>query len=106
VSIRWEARDEMPDARPVALFYGEQAAGPWTPIATELENSGSYVWRIDSQVPDQVYLRLEVRDAAGNMAEFIPADPVNLERQRPQGHLRNVRPVNPSARGPKSYQFY
>ncbi len=105
LTIHWEATDAMLAARPVALSYSPTPGGPWTTIAAGLENSGAYVWRLDNRVPDRVYLRLEVRDEAGNVQSFEAADPVSLDPVRPRGVIRGVRPVTdtPSARGPQWY---
>ncbi len=98
IIIRYEANDALLAARPVTLQFSTQPGGRWTTIASGLDNSGSYSWRFDNTVPDRVYLRLEVRDEAGNVAAFEAADPISLDRVLPQGRLRNVRPIGESAR--------
>jgi hypothetical protein len=98
ISIRWEAADQMLAARPIALAYGQSATGPWTVLASGLENSGHYDWRPDSRVPDRMFLRLEVRDEAGNIQTVESLDPLTLVRTRPQGRILGVRPVGDSAR--------
>ncbi len=105
IIIRYEANDSMLAARPVTLQFSTQPGGRWTTIASGLDNSGSYSWRFDSTVPDRVYLRLEVRDEAGNVAAFEAADPISLDRVLPQGRLRNVRPIGESARANRSAQI-
>ena len=96
LTIRWEASDEVPDPRPISLAFSSGAHGPWTPIASGLENTGSYHWRLDNRVPDRIYLRIEIRDEAGNVGTYETADPVSLDRHRPEGHIRGVRSVAPS----------
>jgi hypothetical protein len=91
--VTWEVTDDMLDVRPVSLSVGEASAGPWTPIASGLENSGSYTWRIEGRMPPMVYLRLEARDAAGNVAVYDSPQPISLDRSRPAGKIRDVRPV-------------
>jgi len=92
--IHWEAADDAIDPRPVTLLFSESASGPWTPIASGLENSGSYQWSLDSRVPARVFLRIEVRDEAGNTGSHTLADAVTLDRNRPQGKIRGVRAIN------------
>jgi hypothetical protein len=92
--ITWEASDDLLDVRPISLRFAEAAGGPWTPIASGLENSGSYTWRLDGRVPPKIYLRLEVRDEAGNLGVFDSGEPISLDRSRPEGRIRGVRPVN------------
>ncbi|HXT59521.1 MAG TPA: hypothetical protein VN699_12850 [Pirellulales bacterium] len=96
--IVWEADDERLAARPVSLRMSETQEGPWHTIASGLENSGRYVWRIDQRTPKQVYLRLEVRDEAGNVRIDDSTEPVAIERVRPQGRIRDVRPSGEASR--------
>lgn len=91
LAIRWEATDMALADRPVSLFYSSSADGPWTPIAVELENTGTYAWAAEGQVPTKVYLRLEVRDAAGNLGIFESREPVSLDPLRPSVRIREVR---------------
>src|SRR6185437_1415340 len=91
--IRWEASDELPDSRPISLLLSDRPGGPWTAFASGLENTGSYTWRLDNRVPEQLYLRIEARDQAGNLGIYETPEPITLDRQRPQGRLRSVRPV-------------
>lgn len=95
--IEWEATDDVLDTRPISLSFSTAAQGPWTPIAAGLENTGSYRWRLDSRVPDRIYLRLDARDEAGNVGSFETAEPVALDRQRPEGRIRGIRAVGPGA---------
>jgi hypothetical protein len=101
MTIRWEASDAQLAARPITLAFAEQAGGPWQPIASGLENTGRYTWRLDHRVPDSVFIRIEVRDQAGNTATAVTTEPVTLDRVRPKGRIRDVRPTTSSARGPK-----
>jgi hypothetical protein len=92
MTIGWEASDARLAERPVTLLFSEQPAGPWSTIAAGLENTGRYVWQLDGRVPDRIYLRLEVRDAAGNVEASQLNTPVLLDRLRPRGRIRDVRP--------------
>ncbi|MBI3836528.1 MAG: hypothetical protein HY288_01165 [Planctomycetia bacterium] len=98
LAIRWEASDEVPDPRPISLAFSAGAHGPWTPIASGLENTGSYHWRLDNRVPERIYLRVEIRDEAGNLGIYETNEPVSLDRHRPEGHIRGVRPVGQAER--------
>lgn len=91
--IRWQATDTNLEHRPVALFYSSFAEGPWSTIASGLENTGSYVWRIERHIPGRFFLRLEVRDSAGNVATYHTPEPITLNRAQPTGTLLDVRPV-------------
>lgn len=93
VIIHWEAGDELLGERPIALAFSPTADGPWTTIADQLENSGEFVWRLEAGVPEQFYVQLKVRDEAGNEQTVESREPVMLDRQRPIGHIRQIRPT-------------
>ncbi len=104
--VRWEAADAVLAARPITLLFSDRQGGPWSTIAAGLENSGVYPWRFDNRVPDRVYLRLEVRDDAGNVGQFETQSPVGLDPSRPSGHLRTVQPAPDESGRVQTYQFY
>ncbi len=91
--VSWTASDSNLEPRPIALFYSSFPNGPWSTIASGLENTGNYTWRIERHVPGRFYLRLEARDTAGNVATYQASAPVELARPQPTGRLRNVRPI-------------
>jgi len=98
--LRWRAADDNLEARPISLFYSSRPTGPWSAAATGLQNTGEYAWRLERYVPTQFYLRLEVRDTAGNLAAYQTVEPIRLDRPEPTGSLRAVEPVDPTAAAP------
>lgn len=93
LSIRWTANDSNLEDRPVSLYYGSYANGPWSAIATQLPNNGSYTWRMERHLPERFFVRLEVRDQAGNITARETPTPITINRTQPTGTLRGVRPV-------------
>ena len=91
--VSWQADDRMLADRPVSLFYSSSRVGPWLPIAEGLENNGRYAWPIGERTPGKFYLRLEVRDAAGNVGVHEMSEPIEIDRSRPTIHIRGVRAV-------------
>ena len=89
--LQWQANDDNLQPRPVGLYFSSSPNGPWTPIATGVSNSGHYRWRLERHVPTEIYIRLEVRDTAGNVTTVSTPDPVRLARQRPTGRIRAIR---------------
>ena len=77
--LRWRVDDEHLESRPIGLFYSSRPAGPWSTIATSLENNGEYAWHVERHVPSQIYLRIEARDLAGNKAAYQTSDPVTVD---------------------------
>lgn len=93
LDIRWTASDEHLGNRPVTLSFSAKPDGPWTTIAASLPNSGQYYWRVDSRVPAEFYLRLEVRDEAGNVAVHRLDQPLQSAGLTPKGSIRGFEPV-------------
>ena len=91
--ISWQADDKMLAARPVSLSFSPSRSGPWLPIASGLENTGRYAWPMDNRTPPQFYLRLEVRDEAGNVGVHETSTPITIDQSRPTIRVRDVRPV-------------
>ena len=92
LDIRWEASDANLGSRPITLSLGERADGPFAPLAAGLPNSGQYLWEFDPRSPRQIYLRLEVRDEAGNIAIDQLNEPIKVEGLEPKGRIRNFNP--------------
>ena len=100
--ITWEAADERLAPRPISLRMSQSPDGPWHTIASGLENTGHYAWRIDQRTPQRFYLRLEVRDEAGNVRIDDATEPVTVERFRPRGHIRDVRSAEDAGRNSRT----
>ena len=90
LEVHWQAKDARLARRPVSLLFSDTPGGPWSPIASGLPNNGVYHWRVDSRVPNEIYLRLEVRDEAGNMAAHELQRPIPNDGLVPQGRIRGL----------------
>jgi hypothetical protein len=97
LTLRWRAEDENLLPRPVALFYSSRPAGPWSAIAAELVNTGEYAWRVERHVPDRCYLRLEVRDTAGNRAAYQTLEPIAINNLPSDARPQLVGPTDSEA---------
>jgi hypothetical protein len=93
LDIRWEAADANLASRPVTISISDQPDGAFTPIAAGLPNSGQYFWDFDPRSPRLVYLRLEVRDEAGNVAVDQLTEPIKIEGLQPRGRIRGFNPA-------------
>lgn len=93
LDIRWEVMDESIGDHAITLLFSEQPAGPWTTIAAGLPNTKQYYWSVDPNTPRQIYLRLEVRDEAGNATEHQLVEPISTTGLVPKAFIRSVRPV-------------
>jgi hypothetical protein len=99
LDIRWDADDLKMASRPITLLFSGTPDGPWSTIAAGLPNDGQYFWRVDPRTPQQIYLRLEVRDEAGNVGVHQLADPIGVEGLAPRGHIRGLSPAEDTSRG-------
>jgi hypothetical protein len=90
VEIRWQAADEHLAALPILLEYAAGADGPWTEIDRPLTNSRQYFWNVDAKVPRRVFLRLTVRDEAGNQGVHTLSKPISLAGLTPAARIRNL----------------
>ena len=102
LDIRWLASDDALGDRPITLMFSEQPAGKWTTIAAGLPNTGQYFWKVDRNVPQKIYLRLEVYDDAGNLGDHQLVEPVNTRGLIPKAIIRSVRPVAPKTEANRS----
>ena len=93
LDIRWNANDANLAARPITLLLSDSPGGDWSTIASGLPNTGQYFWRVDARVPDRFYLRLEVRDEAGNTATDQLSEPILSVGLVPKGRIQGLEPV-------------
>lgn len=88
--IQYAANDVNICDRPVTISMSTHRDGPWTPIASGLENTGNYVWTMPKDVPYQFYVKVEACDRAGNTGGCCYHDPVKVDLTRPKGTILGV----------------
>ena len=96
LDIQWKASDDNLAERPVTLEYTNNPAVGWQTVVDNLPNTGQFSWRVDRHVPQQVYLRLEVSDLAGNLGVHELPQPINTRGLVPKAWIRTVRPTSES----------
>jgi hypothetical protein len=107
--LAWTASDRNLAASAIVLEWAERKEGSWVPISPEpLANNlpeqaasgldrqnvptGSYSWQIPDRMPPKVYLRLSVRDTAGNVAVAETREPVIIDLFQPDIEMVTVHP--------------
>jgi hypothetical protein len=89
--LTWKATDENLPSNPITLLWSETPNGNWQTIAADVTNSGRFSWILPkSPMPPRVYLRLMVRDQAGNVAYDETPEPVSIDLLEPEGHLKGL----------------
>jgi hypothetical protein len=93
LAISWTATDKNLGAHSITLSYSEQSGGPWNPIASNVENTGRYIWQMPSGVPYRFHVRVEATDRAGNIGSADTSAPVIVDLAQPKGVILNVEPA-------------
>jgi hypothetical protein len=93
LTIHWKATDSNLGQRPITVSYAEQAAGPWTPIVSNLENTGSYLWQLPAGVPSRFLVRVEASDLVGNIGMAQMPEPILLDLSQPTVSIVAVEPI-------------
>jgi hypothetical protein len=88
--LSWLASDRNLAPNPVAIEYTENPDQPWQVIAKELPNTGRYSWTLPAGIQAQVYLRISVRDQAGNVGVAETKRPELVDLSVPEGRLLGV----------------
>lgn len=101
LKINWQASDEHLGPRAVSLAYSSSPRGPWLPLALGVPNDGGHVCRFDQQAPDSVYLRIEVRDEAGNLGAFSTKTSIPVEKRQVNMRFAGAEPSEKPKNGPK-----
>lgn len=97
LNLRWRVQDNNLEPRPISLYFSSRPTGPWSAIATNLEDTGQYAWRVERYVPTRIYLRIEARDTAGNLAAFQTREPVEFSASAVKAQLRGTQSAGSSA---------
>jgi hypothetical protein len=88
--IMWEAKDKNLTSQPITLEWAQEKNGPWNTIQANLPNTGRHSWQLPPGVPVYVYLRVRVRDRAGNEGIAATDQPQLADTSEPEGKLIGV----------------
>jgi hypothetical protein len=90
IVISWSASDKNLKPEPIDLSFANRPEGPWQPIAKNLRNDGSYRWPLTRELGEDLYIRMEVSDLAGNCTVVQTPQPVVIDRSRPKAHVVGI----------------
>jgi hypothetical protein len=94
LTLIWTAKDRNLGSNPITLEWAESPTSPWQTIATNQPNTGRYAWTLPASIPSHVYLRMTIRDAAGNVGVAVTDRPQLVDVSEPEGRLLRVTPLN------------
>jgi RNA polymerase sigma factor (sigma-70 family) len=67
VDLTWTSEDANLEDMPIQFEWSGQKDGPWIPIVHGLlPNTGHFEWHLPDKMPRELYVRIHVRDKAGN----------------------------------------
>lgn len=95
IQIRWRTQDIHPSDKPISLYYSANPNGPWEPISTWRQDTGSFSWGVGPGVPAQIYIRVMSRDSAGNVAKVDSTQPLLVDLTRPSARIIDVEVLTP-----------
>lgn len=83
--LSWKASDRNLSPEPITLEWAERRDGPWQPIGgSQLPNTGRHSWQVPANAPPSVFLKLSVRDTAGNIAVAQTSEPILVDLTVPE----------------------
>ena len=91
--INYAVNDANLSLRPNRLSWSRSPEGPWTLIEEGLRNEGRYLWTVDRNTPDRIFLRLESHDRAGNRGVHNLSQAIDVSGLVPRGTIYGVEPV-------------
>jgi len=94
--INYSVSDDFLTLRPITLGYSSHPDGPWIIMEDGLRNEGRYVWKVQPNVPDRVFLRIEAIDKAGNVGVHVLSQAIDVSGLVPRGTIHGVVPVGTS----------
>ncbi|MCE9607812.1 MAG: hypothetical protein K8U03_23240 [Planctomycetia bacterium] len=101
MQIKWDAADDHLGPQAVTLSYSAAPQGPWKPLVIGIGSSGVHLCEFDPQGPDYAYLKIEVRDEAGNIGSHTTTNAIPIEKRRMQVTFAGATKPEGQSQGPK-----
>ena len=91
--INYSVADDYLSLRPITLAWSPTQQGPWKVIEAGVRNEGRFVWDVDRELPDKIFLKIEASDRAGNVGVHVLSRPIDVSGLVPRGRIHGVTPV-------------
>ena len=90
--------DELTKLREEILYMGglvedqiQKAVNSLVERDSDLANTGYHTWKLPSQIPGKVYLKMSITDLAGNTAVAESAEPVTIDLTEPEAKITGLK---------------
>ena len=91
--INYKVADPLLTLRPITISYAANPAGPWEIVKEGARNESRLAWKVSREVPEQIFLKIEAVDRAGNIGTHVLSQPVDVSGLVPRGTIHGVTPV-------------
>jgi len=91
--INYKVADRLLTLRPITISYAANPAGPWEIIKEGARNDDRLAWKVGREVPEQLFLKIEAVDRAGNIGTHVLSQAVDVSGLVPRGTIHGVTPV-------------
>ena len=91
--INYKVADPLLTLRPITISYAANPAGPWEIIKEGARNDDRFAWKVSREVPEQIFLKIEAIDRAGNIGTHVLSQAVDVSGLVPRGTIHGVTPV-------------
>jgi hypothetical protein len=92
--ITWTAKDKNLGPDPITISYAEESNGEWKPIASNIRNTGKYVWQMPPNTPYRFLIRVHATDRAGNMGSDQTLNAVVADLATPETVILGADPIS------------
>ncbi len=86
MTVYWTASDVHLRTKPITISYSATKDGPWTPLASQLDNTRVHVvdtHTVNPKLPFEFYLKVEAVDEAGNVGSAVTPNTVKIDTKIP-----------------------
>jgi Tfp pilus assembly protein PilF len=82
-AVEWEAVTANPVDRPISIFISPDGGNTWAPAATDLVNSGTYLWDVPKINSSNCLLKVTIKDASGATGSAQSAKAFIIDSTKP-----------------------
>lgn len=85
--IEWNSDDVNFPPAPVSLYYSIDGGGSWSVIKKEIQNTGSYSWKLPAESSQLYKVKIVAVDRAGNSSEDVSDNNFTVDGKAPVSRI-------------------